>query len=570
MTSRPPPPPRSAPPTGTPIRPRDKKASVACAECRKRKAKASLTTSPILCNGGVPCERCRQHKITCILDEEADGRRKGALERRIDALENDRGLLQRLVGSIHQDNPRDLHRILDFIRTNASLDEVRHFLADSPQEADWDQIQLFDHPLYQVPAQPWTDLTHDSDYVSRLISLYFTWIHPVQGWIDRDLFIRDMQSGNPDATFCSPLLVNALLAIACCYLNLPDPILVQGAPPGRLRFFSEAKRLLDEEEGKLSLTSFQGRCAVYLSTCVLCKHMLGWQYLVDIGECARELMVKRNTLIMRAAERAEELSQALETALIGSFSLRPVAIPNLHQPSMMQKPARNSPPQAYQSGDDWCSYPIKGAVVASHANIVSDAFFNLQLILWDISDTAFGSNQEYVNSPREVADVHCHRLEQWASRIPECMTFRATPTPAALDLQMRYESAMISVSGGISVSQNTNKPGLIPSGADQVRLSSARSIGSLLGEFASRWPVMYMPLNYVQYASMALSVLLYDLDNTESKQLFASTFAVVHTLARRLPMAQEVLQQIREKAGQAQIPLPEEVLSPGAKSSPGP
>lgn len=51
--------------------------------------------------------------------------------------------------------------------------------------------------------------------VSRLVSLWFTWFHPFLNWLDRDLFLRDMKSGDLKAQFCSPILVNAMLAVAC-------------------------------------------------------------------------------------------------------------------------------------------------------------------------------------------------------------------------------------------------------------------------------------------------------------------------------------------------------------------
>jgi hypothetical protein len=74
---------------------------------------------------------------------------------------------------------------------------------------------LSDIPLYEVPAHPWTEVTSDASFVSHLISLYFTWQHPGLNWIDRDLFLRDMRSKKLGSKFCSPLLVNSILAVAC-------------------------------------------------------------------------------------------------------------------------------------------------------------------------------------------------------------------------------------------------------------------------------------------------------------------------------------------------------------------
>jgi hypothetical protein len=70
-------------------------------------------------------------------------------------------------------------------------------------------------PLYKVPAKPWTRLTDDDDLVSHLISLYLEWVNPFFRVLDEDLFIRAMQSGDFNSEYCSPFLVNAMLAYAC-------------------------------------------------------------------------------------------------------------------------------------------------------------------------------------------------------------------------------------------------------------------------------------------------------------------------------------------------------------------
>lgn len=94
--------------------------------------------------------------------------------------------------------------VLNLIRSNAPLEEIRQFLGSDPQPASGpsddsetpakiqrpaskkylDVKSLTDVPLYEVPAQPWTSVTNDDSFVSHLVSLYFTWQHPVLNWID--------------------------------------------------------------------------------------------------------------------------------------------------------------------------------------------------------------------------------------------------------------------------------------------------------------------------------------------------------------------------------------------------
>lgn len=154
-------------------------------------------------------------------------------------------LLDRLIATLRESDRTYAAQITNLIRSHASLDEIRAFMDDlmerprlekTPELIDachsvhqWHesqkrvirtrpepkQLQLSDMPLFRVPAHPWTSVTEDDDFVSHLISLWFTWAHPFLNWIDRDLFIREMQTGSIDSEFCSPFLVNIILADAC-------------------------------------------------------------------------------------------------------------------------------------------------------------------------------------------------------------------------------------------------------------------------------------------------------------------------------------------------------------------
>lgn len=63
----------------------------------------------------------------------------------------------------------------------------------------------------------WTTVTSDS---SLLVSLMGSWTvceHSYYHYLDRDAFLDDVASGGME--FCSPLLVNALLASACVCID---------------------------------------------------------------------------------------------------------------------------------------------------------------------------------------------------------------------------------------------------------------------------------------------------------------------------------------------------------------
>lgn len=80
-----------------------------------------------------------------------------------------------------------------------------------PMDVKW----LLDNPRWKVPAQPWTRISDNDDFVSHLVSLYFTWHNITLNWNDHELFLMDMDKGQLGARFCSPSLVNSILAVAC-------------------------------------------------------------------------------------------------------------------------------------------------------------------------------------------------------------------------------------------------------------------------------------------------------------------------------------------------------------------
>lgn len=74
-----------------------------------------------------------------------------------------------------------------------------------------DADALAKSPL-KVPACPWTSVAGDG-IVSNLISAFFRWDDIIMyPFLDKELFLRDMRSGDPQSQYCSPLLVNAIRA----------------------------------------------------------------------------------------------------------------------------------------------------------------------------------------------------------------------------------------------------------------------------------------------------------------------------------------------------------------------
>ncbi|KAJ5707103.1 hypothetical protein N7488_006904 [Penicillium malachiteum] len=300
-------------------------------------------------NPGVPCNPCRVAETECVTDQDTDGRRRISFKRKIDALEEDRDLLIRLIETLRETGDGRAVGVLSLIRSNAPMEDIRLCLAQNqdrgisrrealaiaralPEARDAIKIEsrvdtvmnlhrLSDNPLFDVPAKPWTSLTDDDALVSHLVSSYFTWSHQTLNWINRDIFIRAMKSGDTDSLFCSRLLVNTLLAEACFYTRWPEAFARVDDPQSRgLHLYYEAVRLLDKEEGRLSATTFQALGCIYVVACLSGKDRLGWQYLIRIADASREMMKNRDYMEARASPATKDMEICIDNALYGIFN----------------------------------------------------------------------------------------------------------------------------------------------------------------------------------------------------------------------------------------------------------
>lgn len=193
--------------------------------------------SPLQCTGQQPCTRCVENNIECVLDLDRDKRQKRLLKRRVSSLEDDQKLFIRLLRTLRHRN-HHVDGLLDYIRDERpSLDQIKEYmghhlpqrelekspqllelyegLATRPADRALSIARLCDIPPFTGHAKPWTTVTDDDQFVSHLISLYFTWCCLAFNFIDRDLFLRDFNSGGINSLYCSPFLVNAMLADAC-------------------------------------------------------------------------------------------------------------------------------------------------------------------------------------------------------------------------------------------------------------------------------------------------------------------------------------------------------------------
>jgi hypothetical protein len=147
-----------------------------------------------------------------------------------------------------------------------------------------DEISEFSHVN---PIASWTNVTSDPDLITHLLNMYFTWHYPSFVCLSKELFYEDfhrgrsLQSTNRTRLYCTPVLVNAMLALGCHFTSVsgarddPDDSATAGD-----HFFREAKRLIMEhdEHEKPSLATVQAFGLMSVREAGCGREAKGWVY----------------------------------------------------------------------------------------------------------------------------------------------------------------------------------------------------------------------------------------------------------------------------------------------------
>ena len=133
----------------------------------------------------------------------------------------------------------------------------------------------------------WTEVTSDPELVVHLLNMYFTWHYTYFTTLSKSLFWRDFLLGNSPGhvkrktEYCTPLLVNAMLALGCHFTSWPaaraDP--TDSATAGD-HFFKEAKRLIlvNDEHENPRLTTTQALALMSVREAGCGREARGWVY----------------------------------------------------------------------------------------------------------------------------------------------------------------------------------------------------------------------------------------------------------------------------------------------------
>jgi hypothetical protein len=323
-----------------------------------------------------------------------------------------------------------------------SPDASKKEAADEPQLSEYHSMYLKPYhaaelvdPLLDVSVSSWTSVISDNELLRHLLSAYFIHQHPRFFPFHKDIFLRDMGGGR--TRFCSPLLVNAVLAAGaqCCH-SISKRNHFWHPQNLAYRFTAEAKRLWDLAcMGESKLTTIQA--ALILNRVINLNGLdrIGHAYLERALAMAHDLQIFRG--------QSDEATKIQKVRLVTAWSLfnwqvmssyyffRP---PFLHNPPEIPLPDPIAHSQWY--GELWLQYPADSAPTAVSYGFEFKERSALRVIMNEIAQ------QLYSKSSGHHRDLSLHRfldfrsrLEAWFNDLPEVLTPIKIVLPSQLELQ---------------------------------------------------------------------------------------------------------------------------------------
>ncbi|KAJ5666219.1 Transcription factor [Penicillium maclennaniae] len=631
---------------------RPKKNSTACFACKVAKRK---------CSGTCPCKACLAAGLQadCRFDPTRDLRRKVAVKRTMKELNDYKDLLETLLASIRSD-PRDkLHELIELIRNNGSLRDIARAVGnpvtkftDSEtlskaslatlsefedtkphRRSESDQVPnspeeehprgspratfhpyarvaletLCDIPLFRVPARPWTEVTDDSDFVSHLVSLYFTWDHPCAQYLDQKIFIDHMTRGDTSSQFCTPLLVNSLLAMACVrnsYFPSPQFILtprqIYSDSPDAFfnlddtfsrgqHFFQEAERLWNAQRGRQTLSNIQAllmMCSVLLSQGEVQQGWFLLRQAAQMGQDMGLLMLPRvvnpfkeeirfvmpsiselsDDHVKREDDDEDSILHQMERIRTitawGIFNL------NLQMSVKMRRVTSLPPPisKVSMGGDadfEWTPYPrsnkITYAPKLARLPQLRQGMAELTDILAHVQELLH--NQTLVSSIQDLserAEVSYERLRQWLANWPKPPQIEKEPIPQILILRIKCHQAIINL---LEMMIQRGSQGSLTTKLQQEWCQQVAEMAQCFRIHRQAYGLKYIPSQVVDAVQSSLRVLVHQLEIEEARHAFIEFCRFGIAMSRTFTPTANAIHAIQSLAQRGVVTLPPEAMA---------
>ncbi|KAK4188607.1 hypothetical protein QBC35DRAFT_495907 [Podospora australis] len=339
--------------------------------------------------------------------------------------------------------------------TSASVSEsttthsrLRDEPGPGPYVKPYHAAEVYDNLLDSCEPSRWTTVSSDNNVLRSLLRAYF--LHEYQWFtaFQKDLFLSDMIATNR-RNFCSPLLVNAVLAFAChCHRGIPNRVEFWNPHTLGYQFLTEAKRLWELEYGASAprLTTIQAALILNVVYNLNAMVALGWKYTEEAIRMARKINLFKKPANWETMDPRLRAGRDFTAWALFSWQSHCTyhlgRVPLLHAPPEMPLPEDAS---GSWYGEIWLKYPLEDTLYRSYCGDLLKAKTEFRIILNEISFTCFGGTDLQVMPPRDKVARLYSRLQAWYANLPNSLLPKNIVFTGQMKLHMHYHHVIITM-----------------------------------------------------------------------------------------------------------------------------
>ncbi|KAJ5492266.1 hypothetical protein N7453_010363 [Penicillium expansum] len=601
--------------------------STACVACRKRKSK---------CDGNLPsCAACSSvYHTPCVYDPNSDHRRKGVYKKDTDTLRTRNTTLQTLIQAILNYEEADAFELVRQIRScddledvaasviaqekglmstdkaakesasNENIVEIDQFeseLAGKMSELMLDGSRKFiggtSNLIFLPPGSElqestsiqnslafdadkthavsrWTEVTDDDSLISHLMTMYFTWHYPFFTTLSKNMFYRDYIRG-VSSSYCSALLVNAILALGCHFSSwqgaFDDP---QNPATAGNHFFKEAKRLVleNDEHENAKLCTVQAFALMSVREAGCGREGKGWVYSGLSFRMAFDLGLNLDSANLGAHNLSDEEIDARRITFWGCYLIDKCWSNYLGRQPQLTSANANVPkfdvlPQ--EEMELWSPYTDSG-VGHEHTQPSRTRAVALQISkLCEISSdvlvffyhpTELEHSQPKQSELKKLSDVHT-RLEAWKTKLPRELMAKEGQLPQVLVMHMFYQLQIIHLYRPFLKYTKATTP--LPSHVSPRKIctQAAATVSKLLRIYKRGYGLKQICNIAVYIAHTACTVHLLNLPDKNAQRDVIHGLKNLEEMAEGWLCARRTLRILDISANKWQVELPTEAIS---------
>ncbi|KHN97909.1 pathway-specific nitrogen regulator [Metarhizium album ARSEF 1941] len=463
--------------------------STACVACRKRKSKCD-GASP-------SCAACASvYGTECIYDPNSDHRRKGVYREKVDTMKARSATLQILVEAILNASEDNVASVVDRIRSCDDLEALAQSIVNQDSDSgvtasneinddDVDPSALkgeeelarkmgelrfengsvrfiggTSHLLHLGDAQndavesahetgeqssgddpiaSWTRVTSDANLITHLMGMYFNYHYSYFTTLSKKLFIRDFTAGLANVAsrngtaYCSPLLVNAMLALGCHFTDVAGAFLTPGdARTKGDHFFAEAKRLIlqSDEFARPRLVTVQALALMSVREAGCGREAKGWVYSGMSFRMAQDIGLNLEVMSSDREHMSNEEIDARKITYWGCFVFDKCWSNYMGRLPQLVKTACNVTKFNIDNEEDsstWSplsdkgldkSFELPSRTRSAALQLISICEISSDLMVFFYHPSHIGRSRGKSTELKKLSEIH-QRLEHWHKTLPK-------------------------------------------------------------------------------------------------------------------------------------------------------